>query len=353
VTEYNPICISSGHGKYIRGASGSPVPPQLDEVDEARKVVDRVAQILGDGGVTVYKFHDNTSHDQNTNLNTIVNWHNSQPAHDLDVSVHFNAYDGSAHGVECLYVSQASLAAEVSLAIAVAGGFTNRGPKKRTDLFFLNNTAEPAILIETCFCDNTSDSNLYHQYFEAICLTIAEAIAGKALLEQPPLPEERPPIDRPPPDRPPSPEPGPPDAIPRPTIGRGDYGHNVRELQIALQTAVDGDFGPQTEAAVHGYQSREHLSVDGMVGPQTWPHWTWISACRPIHLSCRRCSRHQCSKPSPPSPARARSRAIIGATAVRHRAVISTAWRSHMPRSACGCPTRSHRHGDGKGRYRR
>jgi hypothetical protein len=28
------ICISSGHGKYIRGASG-----YLDEVDEARRVV--------------------------------------------------------------------------------------------------------------------------------------------------------------------------------------------------------------------------------------------------------------------------------------------------------------------------
>ena len=43
---YKRICISSGHGKYIRGASGSPVPPQLDEVDEARKVVEQIADEL-------------------------------------------------------------------------------------------------------------------------------------------------------------------------------------------------------------------------------------------------------------------------------------------------------------------
>jgi N-acetylmuramoyl-L-alanine amidase/Putative peptidoglycan binding domain len=263
------ICISSGHGKYIRGASGSPVPPQLDEVDEARKVVDRVTKMLNDGGVRTYKFHDNTSHDQNTNLNTIVNWHNSQPSHDLDISVHFNATPG-AHGTEVWYVSQQSLAAAVSLAIAVAGGLTNRGPKYSNSLFFLSNTVAPAILIEVCFCDSTSDSNLYREHFEAICLAIAETVAGKSLGASPPPDAERPPI---PPVRPPIPPvrpPAPADAMPRPTIGKGDYGTNVREVQIALQIPVDGDFGPDTAAAVEGYQARERLSVDGMVGPQTW-----------------------------------------------------------------------------------
>jgi hypothetical protein len=33
---YDSIVISSGHGKYVRGASGL-----LDEVDEARRVVER------------------------------------------------------------------------------------------------------------------------------------------------------------------------------------------------------------------------------------------------------------------------------------------------------------------------
>src|SRR5215472_14297664 len=130
------IAISSGHGLYIRGARGNPVPPQLDEVDQARRVVDRVAELI-----SCPKFHDNTSRDQNTNLHTIVNWHNKQ-SRDLDVSVHFNCYNGSAQGTEVLYVTQQSLAGTVSAAMSAAGGFTNRGAKKRTDLFFLNNTAK-------------------------------------------------------------------------------------------------------------------------------------------------------------------------------------------------------------------
>jgi N-acetylmuramoyl-L-alanine amidase len=190
------IVISSGHGKYIRGASGAPIPPQLDEVDEARKVVDAVAALWRDLGVDVVVYHDDVSTSQNENLNRIVDFHNSQGPHDLDVSVHFNAYDGSAHGCEVLYVTQAELAADVSDAISEAGGFTDRGAKYRSDLFFLGNTAEPAILIETCFCDSTSDSNLYREHFDAIVEAIAETISGQEITG-------RPPIERPEPEPPP------------------------------------------------------------------------------------------------------------------------------------------------------
>lgn len=153
---YQRVVISSGHGKYIRGASGV-----LDEVDEARRVVERVADKLRDRGVWVDIFHDNTSHDQSTNLNTIVNHHNGE-TRDLDVSVHFNAYveTNNPMGVECLYVTQSALADQISAAIA-ACGLIDRGPKKRSDLFFLNNTEMPSILIETCFVDSTADADVY------------------------------------------------------------------------------------------------------------------------------------------------------------------------------------------------
>jgi N-acetylmuramoyl-L-alanine amidase len=181
------IVISSGHGLKVRGASGSPVPPQLDEVNEARKVVEAVATAMRRRGATVITFHDDISEDQSENLRRITDWHNDHNR-DLDISVHFNAFDHSAHGTEVLYVTQEELAAKVSRAIADAGGFTDRGAKYRSDLYVLNNTEEPAILIETCFCDNTNDSNLYRQHFDAICEAIAQAVVGGEVTAPPPKP---------------------------------------------------------------------------------------------------------------------------------------------------------------------
>src|SRR5262245_26819721 len=183
------IAISSGHGKYVRGARGNPVPPQLDEHDEAVRVVDKVAEFLRAAGVGVETYEDTVSRTQNENLKRIVDWHNAR-VRDLDVSVHFNCYDGSAHGTECLYVTQAQLAGQVAAAIAAAGGLTNRGGKKRTDLYFLNNTAAPAVLIETLFCDHTPDCDKYRARFDPICQAIAATISGQEIEPTPPQPDE-------------------------------------------------------------------------------------------------------------------------------------------------------------------
>jgi N-acetylmuramoyl-L-alanine amidase len=187
---YKSVCISSGHGLYVRGASGVN-SGGFDEVDEARRLVERVADELDARGVSVSVFHDNTSKTQSENLNTIVNWHNAQGAHDLNVSAHFNAFDGKAHGTEVLYLTQPELASEMSAAIATAGGFTNRGGKKRTDLAFLNKTKAPAILLETCFCDSAADAELYEIGFSRICDAIADVLGGKEATPpiEPPKPE--------------------------------------------------------------------------------------------------------------------------------------------------------------------
>jgi peptidoglycan hydrolase-like protein with peptidoglycan-binding domain len=62
----------------------------------------------------------------------------------------------------------------------------------------------------------------------------------------------------------------------QPTIAQGATGDAVRRLQRALRrtanlgVAVDGIFGPTTEAAVREFQQGAGLAVDGVVGPQTW-----------------------------------------------------------------------------------
>ena len=171
------IVISSGHGKYIRGASG-----YLDEVDEAQLVVEEVAVQLRSLGVDVVTFHDDVSHSQSENLDRIVDFHNSK-TRDFDVSVHFNAYETTSKpmGAEVLYVSSTGMeiADDVVDAICGVSGLINRGPKKRTDLAFLNGTEEPAVLIETCFVDSTADADIYHNKFAEICRAIASSLAGE------------------------------------------------------------------------------------------------------------------------------------------------------------------------------
>jgi peptidoglycan hydrolase-like protein with peptidoglycan-binding domain len=62
---------------------------------------------------------------------------------------------------------------------------------------------------------------------------------------------------------------------PWPLVKQGARDHPVRTLQHLLQAhnatiAVDGIFGPKTDAAVRAFQSSKGLAVDGIVGPQTW-----------------------------------------------------------------------------------
>src|SRR5690606_39444454 len=53
-------------------------------------------------------------------------------------------------------------------------------------------------------------------------------------------------------------------------VKRGDRGEEVKKIQKALGgLAVDGIFGPATEARVKAFQRAMGIAVDGIVGPQT------------------------------------------------------------------------------------
>jgi hypothetical protein len=178
------IVISSGHGKYVRGAAG-PAPWGLDEVNEARRVVAELVDLLSLDGYDVEQLHDDVSKNQSDNLHWIVSHHNKFAAADrLDVSIHFNAYVADpdiGRGTECLYISQDELAARVAGAISSVSGLINRGAKYRSDLYFLNGTTGSlgAILVEVCFVDAGVDCEIYQDKFDQICRAIAEAITGE------------------------------------------------------------------------------------------------------------------------------------------------------------------------------
>jgi N-acetylmuramoyl-L-alanine amidase len=187
------VIVSAGHGKKIRGAAG-PEPWGLDEVDEARRVMYRTADYFKAAGVDVTTYADDVSTSQSENLERICDFHNSK-VRDLDVSIHFNAYEVTTSkkmGTECLYISQEDLAADVASSIAAATNLPNRGAKYRSDLYFLNNTSAPAILVEIVFCDAKLDCDSYRTNFEQICRGLAETICGETV--QPPGPEPEPPL---------------------------------------------------------------------------------------------------------------------------------------------------------------
>jgi peptidoglycan hydrolase-like protein with peptidoglycan-binding domain len=60
-------------------------------------------------------------------------------------------------------------------------------------------------------------------------------------------------------------------------IDQGSTGQPVRALQVLLRDKfgynavnLDADFGPITDAAVRDFQDEYDLTVDGIVGPDTW-----------------------------------------------------------------------------------
>ncbi len=61
----------------------------------------------------------------------------------------------------------------------------------------------------------------------------------------------------------------------RPTLSLGSTGEDVKDLQKILNATigglvVDGIFGQKTKEAVLTFQKQQNLSMDGIVGSQTW-----------------------------------------------------------------------------------
>lgn len=169
------INVHGGHSLKCRGASG-----YLDEVNEDRKVKNRVIELLRANGHTVYDCTDDNSTSQNANLKAIVNKCNSHSV-DLDVSIHLNA--GGGTGTEVYVYSNSSKAKDEATRIAEkisnTLGIRNRGVKTSTQLYVLRKTNSPALLIECCFVDNATDKS--HWNVEKCAKAIVEGILNKSV----------------------------------------------------------------------------------------------------------------------------------------------------------------------------
>lgn len=168
------ILLISGHGAGDSGAVGCGYK-EAELTRTATNILDGKLKAY-DVAVTRYP----TSHDayQDRRSGYMV----PLTSYNLVVEVHFNSYNGKAHGTETLYRQQNCkvLAGQVTGAIASIG-FANRGAKQRTDLANMNycyRNGIPYILIETCFIDNADDMKLYHLKLYEVWDKVAAAICS-------------------------------------------------------------------------------------------------------------------------------------------------------------------------------
>ena len=170
------IGLNAGH--TLSGAGFGAVG-YFKESTETRNLTYRVAQRLEKMGHKIIICNCDSANSQNAYLDNVVYQANQHPL-DLFLSIHFNAYNGYANGVE-VYTYQGKMHFEALRMIEFISklGFKNRGLKDGQHLKVVSKTKARAILLEVCFLDNKSDAELYKKNVDAIADAICKAIAGE------------------------------------------------------------------------------------------------------------------------------------------------------------------------------
>ena len=172
--------VHGGHNRIVPGASGC-----FSEVEEDRKVKDLVITKLRQLGHTVYDCTDDAGTSQSQNLANIVAKCNAH-AVDIDLSIHFNSYNGQANGTEAFTYDNLGSAYKTATALVNAIselGFKNRGAKVNKNYYVVRNTKAPAILLECCFCDNAQDAAKYNA--ESMANAIVKGLTGVSVSAAP------------------------------------------------------------------------------------------------------------------------------------------------------------------------
>lgn len=142
-------CYTSADGKIYGGCN---------EYTYCKRLSKELTQALRKNGHTVTriicpeKTFISSTQERSYKLN-IINSDN----YDLVIEVHLNAATPSAEGTEVLYKSNNGKKFATQVQKQLSTIFKDRGIKQRSDLYILNGTKPPAILIETFFCTNKKD----------------------------------------------------------------------------------------------------------------------------------------------------------------------------------------------------
>ena len=157
------ILLSAGHGGTDSGSIGS---DKGKEKDRTWTLTNKVANLLRNAGhnVTV-KQEKNSSGDF---------YMKNRSGYDFALSIHFNGFNGTATGTECLYKGTKKKANELASAVANAIGVKNRGAKSRPNLYMMNIGFDN--LIEVCFHDNSSDLSKYNANIDKVAKAIANDV---------------------------------------------------------------------------------------------------------------------------------------------------------------------------------
>lgn len=127
---------------------------------------------------------------------------------------------------------------------------------------------------------------------------------------------------------------------PWPVTAAGSNGHPVWTLQDLLRArghavAVDGIFGPQTDAAVKAFQTSKGLTANGTVDPTTWKARSSSRSRRARAATrCAGCRRNFSSATGPAIPPKAcKSMALSARKPTSRCADFNTPCRLTFPRS--------------------
>lgn len=159
------ILLSAGHGGTDSGSIGS---DKGKEKDRTINLANKVASYLRNAGHTVTVNTEKTSNGS---------WRfKNRSGYDFALSIHFNAFDGTATGTECWYKGTQKKASTLSSAVANVLGIKNRGAKATTTLYMMNIGFDN--LLEVCFHDNSNDLNKYNANIDKVAKAIADTING-------------------------------------------------------------------------------------------------------------------------------------------------------------------------------